>query len=320
MTNLTVTEKRVLNNLSRLVDPNVKLGDRFDEIIRDDNKDMSAGTPVNAVPASAVLNITGVVKHGEKVTIGDEVYEFIAKSDLIPSAPGNIVANIVAKTVKASGTLVLSVQPDSGEKVTIGTKVYTFVPVGTATADGEVSVGADLAGAKSALVAAINGTDEVNIPHPLVNAAAFAGNNCVITALIGGTAGNSIATTETFAEETNAFGAVTLESGADCSAADAITVLTATFGNSELVGAIADDGFIDIMALVYGVVGNDISISETLANGAFSGSAVKLADGVDGTVGAAGSMMVDANYLYICTATNTISDSNWRRISVGSIF
>ena len=320
MNNLTVIEKKVLNSLSKRVNPDVNLGDRLYEIIADDNKDMILGTPVNASPAGAVLNITGVVKHGEKVTIGSDVYEFLADAALSKSNPNNIVVNINAKTTKASGILALSVQPDSGETVTIGTKVYTFVPVGTATADGEVSVGADLAGAKLALVAAINGTDGVNTAHPLVSAAAFAGDNCVITALIGGTSGNSIATTETFSEVTNAFGDTTLTLGTDCPAADAITILVAAMSSSTIVTAVGDDGFIDIIAKIYGAAGNNISISETLANGSFEGSAVKMNSGIDGTVGVAGSIMVDSDYIYICTSDNGVSGNNWRRISLGEVF
>ena len=36
------------------------------------------------------------------------------------------------------------------------------------------------------------------------------------------------------------------------------------------------------------------------------------AGGENGTVGAAGDIKFDANNVYICTATNTISDANWK--------
>ena len=321
MNNLTVIEKKVLNSLSKRVNPDVNLGDRLYEIIADDNKDMILGTPVNASPAGAVLNITGVVKHGEKVTIGSDVYEFLADAALSKSNAANIAVDINAHTVKATGSLTMTIQPDSGETVTIGEKVYTFVPVGTATADGEVSVGADLDGAKAALVAAINGTDDVNDPHPLVSAAAFVGNDCAITALVGGTDGNSIATTETFAEETNIFAAATLGSGANCSAANAMTALVAAItATANLVSAVVANGEITITALLAGVLGNAITVAETMANGAFAAAATTLSGGVNGTIGVAGSLMVDASYIYVCVANNTIAGNNWRRISLGSAF
>lgn len=319
--NLNALELRVLNNVSRKIHPSVLLGDRIQRIIDDDSRDMAVGTPTNASEAGVVLNVTDVVKDGETVSIGGEVYEFLADVALSKANVNNIGVNINANTVKATGALTLAVQPDSGETVTIGTKVYTFVPVGTATADGEVSVGADLAGAKLALVAAINGTDNVNIPHPLVSASDFVGNDCTITALIGGTDGNSIATTETFAEATNVFAAATLGTGANCSAADAMAALVSSINaNSEIVSAEVVEGTIKVTALASGVAGNSITLAETLANGAFAAAATHMINGTNGTIGVAGSLMVDENYLYVCIEDNSISGSNWRRISIGTAF
>ena len=321
MNNLTALEKRVLNNLSRKIEPTVLLGNKIQELITDDGKDMALGTPTNAAKASVVLAVTGVVKDGETVSIGAEVYEFLADVALSKTTATNKAVDINASTVKASGALTMTDQPDSGETVTIGTKVYTFVPVGTATADGEVSVGADVAGARLALVAAINGTDNVNDPHPLVTAAAFVGDACVITALVGGTDGNAIATTETFGAVTNIFAAVTLGSGANCSAANAITALVAAItAVSALVTAEAVNATVVITAKISGILGNAIALAETMANAAFAAAATVLAGGTNGTIGIAGSLMVDASYIYVCIATNTISGSNWRRISLGSAF
>lgn len=319
--NLNALELRVLNNVSRKIHPSVLLGDRIQRIIDDDSRDMDLNTPTNASKAGVVLNVTNVVKDGETVSIGGEVYEFLADIALSKANINNIGVDINANTVKATGALTLAVQPDSGETVTIGTKVYTFVPVGTATADGEVSVGADVAGARLALVAAINGTDNINTHHPLVSAAAFVGDTCVITALIGGTDGNSIATTETFQEVTNIFAAITLGSGANCSAANAMTALVAAIeNNSELVSAAVVNGTVVLTALLSGEDGNAISLAKTLANGSFAAAATHLIGGTDGTIGVAGSLMVDDNYLYVCIEDNSITGSNWRRISLGSAF
>jgi hypothetical protein len=110
----------------------------------------------------------------------------------------------------SQGTLTVDTQPTAGDTFTIGTKVFTFRAVGDANADGDVEVGADLAGAQANIVAAVNGTDRFNDPHPSVTIAAFAADDAVITAIVEGTAGNAIATTETFTAGTNVFDAAVL--------------------------------------------------------------------------------------------------------------
>lgn len=325
MNNLTATELKVINNLSQEQLKSVKLGDKVQALISSLGK---AGTPVNAVNATMVLTVSSVVVDGETVSInnpavaGADVYEFLADAAQSKTAAGNIAVNIAANATKASGTLTVDTQPTSGDTVTIGTKVYTFVPVGTANADGEVSIGANLAGAQAALVAAINGTDGVSIAHPLVSAGNFAANACTITALVGGTAGNSIATTETFTAGTNIFAAATLGSGTNCSAANAITALAAAINASDTqgVGATAGSGIVTLTADTAGVAGNAIIIAETMANGSFTADAVLLAGGVNGTVGLVGSIQVDASYIYTPVADNTISGKNWRRVSLGSAY
>lgn len=110
----------------------------------------------------------------------------------------------------AQGTLTMDTQPTAGNTMTIGTDVYTFTADGTASAQGEIDVGADLADAKTLVVAAINGTDGINNPNVSASAADFVGNDCVITHLFGGTAGDAVVTTETFTAVTNVFDAATL--------------------------------------------------------------------------------------------------------------
>lgn len=320
MNDLSSTELKTLNTVSRLVNRSVYLGTLIQTMI---GRLAESGTPVNAAEASINLALTGDVIHGETVTIGPDVYEFLADEAQEKSDPGNIAIDITAVTTKASQTLTVDTQPTSGDTMTIGSKVYTFVPVGTDTADGEVSIGADLAGAKLAIVAAINGTDGVNTAHAQVTAAAFAANDCVITAIVGGTAANSIVTTETFTAATNIFGAGTLSGGLDCAASDAVTALVTAVTASGTAGVSATDGAgdsVDFVADVAGAAGNDILVAETLSNGAFAGAADSLAGGVDGTVGYVEKPYVDETYLYICVANNTVSGKNWRRISLGSAY
>jgi CheY-specific phosphatase CheX len=207
--------------------------------------------------------------------------------------------------------------------MTIGTKVFTFVPNGTGNADGEIDVEVLLADTQLNVIAAIRGTD-YNDPHPLVTCgAAFVADILAITALIGGVAGNVIATTETFTAGTNVFSAVNLGNGVDCIAADAVTTLVLAITTSDTQGVGAADGAgdtVDMTADTAGVVGNAIIIGETMVNGAFAGGAVLLTGGVDGTVGLVREERQDATYRYVTVAANTISDKNWRRITLGAAY
>lgn len=329
MNNLTTTQLKVLNNLSKVRDVNVLLGTIIQSLITEGSSALAApaGGPVNAVNATGVLNVTGVVIHGETVTInnpavaGSDVYEFLATAAQTPSSPTNKVVNINASSGKAAVVLTVDTKPTAGDTFTLGSKTYIFVPAGTANADGEISIGADLAAAKLNIVAAINGTDGFNTAHTLVTAAAFVANNCTITAIIGGTAGNSIASTETFTAGTNIFAAVTLLLGTNCTAANAITALVASITANDTQGVGAADGTgdtIDLTADVAGTIGNAITLAETMANGAFG--AGTLAGGINGTVALKGAIMVDDTYLYVPIADNTTAGKNWRRIAVGSAY
>lgn len=321
---LTTAELKTLNGMSRVRNPDVRLGAKLAEVIGFLPK---GGTPVNAVAAKMALTVSGVVVHGEKVTInnpavaGTDVYEFLADEAQTKSAATNIAVNITASTTKATGTLTMVAQPTSGDTLTIGEKTYTFVPVGTDTADGEVSIGSDLAGAQAALVAAINGSDNINEPHPLVRASDFSSGDSTITALIGGAAGNGISTTESFTAATNVFSAATLGSGANCTAANAITALVSAVTASDTQGVGAADGtgdVVDLTADVAGEAGNNIVIAETMANGAFTGGATKLAGGVNGTVSDGPAVLIDESYIYVCFEANAISDAKWRRAQVST--
>lgn len=321
--NLSDRELQVLNFSTQEIDPNVLLGNRFqgalDLILA---SEVETGTPVNAVAANATLNINGTVEDGEMLAIGDDLYEFCADELQTLTYPGNIAVDIEDDTTKSSGTLTLAVQPTSGDKMTIGTKVYTFVPVGTDTADGEISIGTDLAAAKVNVVAAINGSG-FNVAHPLVSAADFVVDDCVITALVGGVDGDAIATTETFAGPTNLFAAGFLSGGADCVAADAVTALVLAITASDSMGVGAADGAGNTVVLTADIAGasaNAIPIATTINNAAFANGARKLAGGVDGTVAEGIKFMVDDTWLYVCLSYNEVSGANWRRIALGNVF
>lgn len=88
------------------------------------------------------------------------------------------------------------------DTVTVDTTEYTFVDTSTG-ADNEVVIGASLATAQAAFVAAM-------ADHATVTVGAFAANDAVLTAVTSGTGGNAIDSTETFASASNFFDAITL--------------------------------------------------------------------------------------------------------------
>jgi len=322
MDDLTAIETNVLNNLSYLRNRGVALGNTIQDVI---STLSGAGTPVNAVASDIDLTFTDVVIHGETLTIdnpliaGEDVYEMLADVAQTPTLVGNIPVDISGDVVKALVTLTVDTQVTAGATMTIAGVVYTFVPHGTANADGEISVGTDLATCQAAIVAAINGTDGFNTAHPLVSIAEFTLDDAVITAFIGGVAGNAFESTETFVAATNVFSGATFASGADCTAADAITALVTAITASDTQGVAGADETGDVLSLtadVAGVAGDDIAIENTFANATFAGGATELAGGVDGTVALAGKLMVDANYLYMATDDNTVADANWTRTAL----
>ena len=105
-------------------------------------------------------------------------------------------------------SLTIVTQATVGDKFTIGVKEYTFVTNGTASADGQIDVGTDLATCQLAIVAAINGSDAHNFPHPSVTAGAFAANVSLITEPTPG--GSSIQSTTRFLAAGNVFSSPTL--------------------------------------------------------------------------------------------------------------
>lgn len=127
--------------------------------------------------------------------------EYMIERKFVVGTPVNAVA--------AQDTLTIAEPVTADDTITVGTTTYTFV-TGATSAAGEIGLGAGEAATKLAIVAAINGTDTFNTAHPLVSAAAFSGDDCVLTAKTKGVAGNAIATTASLTHESNVFDAGTL--------------------------------------------------------------------------------------------------------------
>lgn len=246
---------------------------------------------LNSNPGKRALNVLNIdsddTAHEDTITIGADVYE-VNLAVAYGGAP-NIELDLEASATKAQGTLTMDTQPTSGDTMTIDTKVYTFVPDGTANADGEVDIGADLAEAKLNVVGAVNGAapQAHNDAHTTVSAAAFSGNDSVMTALAGGVAGNAIATTETFTAGTNVFDAGTLgttTAGVDPLASAVTDSLIAAI-NASAVEAVAavDIGTAEVLLIADAVGVVTLACSETL-----TGSGIWAAANMYGGAAAAG--------------------------------
>lgn len=112
----------------------------------------------------------------------------------------------------ASGALTIAAQLTAGDTVTIGGVVFTAMAAGTADAAGEFNLGVDAATTAANLLAAINGDDAFNDPHPTVNAT-LSGLVITVRANESGAEGNAIATTDVAAQAS--WGGGTLTGGTD---------------------------------------------------------------------------------------------------------
>ncbi len=122
------------------------------------------------------------------------------------------------RAVAAQGTLTLDTAPTADDTMTLNGTAFTWKATLTGAAN-ELLIGANVAASQAALEAAFKDRDNGGVLHSVSDAvftsigmtmAAFAANDAVFTANVKGTAGNSLATTETYTAGTNVFDAATL--------------------------------------------------------------------------------------------------------------
>jgi uncharacterized protein len=141
----------------------------------------------------------------------------VAQTGAGAAADGVATRELAGALGSAVGSLTIAVQPVAGDTMTIGGRVYVFQSLLT-NVDGHIQLGEDLERTRANIIGAINqtgtaGTDyaAATVIHPSVQAApAFSGSRLRLTAKTPGTAGNSIATTETFTSDENGFDAGSL--------------------------------------------------------------------------------------------------------------
>ncbi len=218
--------------------------------------------------------------------VNDDLYDIERKRILKRRAV--VSADIVVPSaVAASGVLTLTGLPLDTETVTIGTKVYTFQTVLT-NVDGNVLIGATASDSLDNLIAAItlgagSGTlyAAATTLHPTVTAAAGAGDTMDATAKVDGTAGNTIATTETLTN--GSWGAATLTGGAGdvviLGAGELPGNLVAAVGNVTTRGTIVAYEANFGTATLTDVVGGDTLTPKNLCKIADSATGEPILDG-----------------------------------------
>lgn len=177
----------------------------------------AVGKANNAVAVlSKFLNENGLTALGLTNLSG---YDGTVAADGTVPAQDKTVAGVTGAGVQATGTLTSTGNFTDGDTVTIGSKVYTMQDTLT-NVDGNVKIGASATASLLNLARAINdsggtpGTDyaAAMTAHPSVTATSDA-TTVVVTAILSGTAGNSIATTEV--STAVSWGGATLSGGSD---------------------------------------------------------------------------------------------------------
>ena len=170
-----------------------------------------SGDQLSATRMKAKANFTDIVATLSEVTAGDikTVGSGMGLEQFRGVCMENFASITEAVAVNAQGTLTVDTQVTADNTMTIGSTVYTF-KAGATAVEGEIGIGANVAACLVAIVAAINGTDGFNSPHPLVTIGTFASDDAIITARTNGVVGNSITSTETFTAATNIFDATSL--------------------------------------------------------------------------------------------------------------
>lgn len=131
-----------------------------------------------------------------------------------------------------------------------------------------------------------------------------------------------VVSTQTFTWKATRTGAGEVTIGA--SASEAVTNIVTAI-TTDLATVTAVDGAGDtvvVTAVTKGTSGNSIPFTEASTNMAVDGANFLggTTTGVDGTLGIANETCADATYLYHAIAANTVADTNWRRIALGSAY
>ena len=299
------------------------------------------GTPVNAVAASAILTGTalgvkasailtaaGQATAGKTVTIGENVYEFVAALSE-PAVPYEVKLGD-----DASGTLdnlIAAINGDEGAGTVYGEGTEAHPDVTAAAGAGDtMDVTAIVAGTDGNAIAKAEDDDNLD----------WDGSGAYLTGGVDGikegdtvTIGTTIYTfVEALSDPAEAYevligasvsdtldnliAAITYDDGEGTN--EGVKYGEGTEAHPDVTAAAGAGDTMNVTALVKGVAGNSIAKAETSDGLDWDGTGAVLTGGVNGTVGTAGEFRMDASYIYSLLADNTISDANWERTARAS--
>lgn len=333
---VTDTETVTINSRVYEFDTNAAItGDVLVDVSGGATKDLAGVALAAAITADASAVVTAVYDSGTNeltvtAKIGGTVGNYTtASATALASWSGNLTGgtNCSAANAKvailadhsqanvsvaagAGTTAVFSAYGTAGDALTF-TKTIANGSVDGAGTLGGTQAGTDCTAPNAvlALVAAITASST------LVTAVDGAADTVVVTAKVPGAAGN-VASTQTCANAT--WGAVNLASGADCSKGNAQTAIRSIVNSTETswqLAAFGGDAAV-LTAQTKGVLLNSVATVKTGTN--ISWAAVASSGGLDGTVGAQWSVLVDASYIYVAVAANTTAGTNWKRAAIGT--
>lgn len=177
----------------------------------------TAGSP------TAYLNVTSLGSTGLGTAV---TFVLIANT--------NIVSSLTSSAIAASLLLTFTGVGIATETVVVGATTYTYRASVSTTAN-EVKIGASAAESAANLISAINASagggttyGSLTVANANSSAAAGAGTTVLVSAKTPGTAGNSIAVSETLTNGSWAGGATALAGGDSASSSGAVTVFLDT--------------------------------------------------------------------------------------------
>ena len=307
-------------------------------------------TDLATTEAVAVANANTVT-----VTAGSNVIYRGTGGDVVVFAETDAEANTAF--TPGTGTLGGGVNADT---LGLSTETYTFIPHGSTPGVGEIALGATALNTANNIVARVTAVGNplftiANVDADITVTAVtrgLAGNGIPYSTdgtritndgapfeTAGGVdevrsyltiAGKNYTFASTVGEDptdeyvTDVKVATAGAASMDDIAAALVVALELDTTNFSAASVSSTGAVVTLKAKTKGTSGNAITyVNHLLVAGDITATGITsglFTGGIDGTIATAYQLMSDASYLYYAVAVNTVADTNWRRISLGSAF